>query len=125
MQLVPAISDAGGPDPKSYKFFWKTGEEEERRNRCLPWRQMRFGRMRTRWSRTRFRPIRPCEEATAGHKASAKPVQPVFENIQFRGFDVWANNQPVMILSAEAHFPRCAGGDRDAGAYSDYAGGAN
>ena len=35
VQLVPAISDAGGPDPQSYKFFWKTGEEEERRNQMF------------------------------------------------------------------------------------------
>jgi glucose dehydrogenase len=36
-------------------------------------------------------------------------VQPVFENIQFRTFDVWVNNQPVMIWSAEAHFPPAPG----------------
>jgi hypothetical protein len=24
-----------GPDPQTYKFFWKTGEEEERRNQML------------------------------------------------------------------------------------------
>jgi hypothetical protein len=34
-----------------------------------------------------------------------KPAQPVFENVRFAAFDVWKNNQPVMILSAEAHFP--------------------
>ena len=33
----------------------------------------------------------------------------MFENVQFRAFDVWANNQPVMILSAEAHFPAAPG----------------
>jgi hypothetical protein len=36
-------------------------------------------------------------------------VQPVFENVQFRAFDVWANSQPVMILSAESHFPPMPG----------------
>ena len=52
----------------------------------------------------------PAQKAAgAGHKPAAKPVQPVFENVQFHAFDVWANNQVVMILSAEAHFPAAAG----------------
>jgi hypothetical protein len=45
----------------------------------------------------------------ARHKPAAKPVQPVLENVQFHAFDVWANSQPVMILSAEAHFPPAPG----------------
>src|SRR5260370_40652687 len=48
----------------------------------------------------------PARKTTAaGHRSPAKPAQPVFENTQFRAFDVWGNNQPVMILSADAHFP--------------------
>jgi len=43
------------------------------------------------------------------HKPAAKPVQPLFENTQFRAFDVWKNGQPVMILCAEAHLPPTAG----------------
>ena len=35
MQLVAAISDAGGPDPRPYKFFWKTGEEDDRRKEII------------------------------------------------------------------------------------------
>jgi hypothetical protein len=45
-------------------------------------------------------------------------VQPVFENTQFRVFDVWGNNQPVMILSAEAHFPPAPGADKAPETYS-------
>src|SRR5229473_6721268 len=35
IQLYPAISDAGGPDPRSYKFEWLKGEEEERSKQML------------------------------------------------------------------------------------------
>ena len=35
LRMMAAVSDAGGPDPQSYKLFWKTGEEEERRNQML------------------------------------------------------------------------------------------
>jgi hypothetical protein len=106
VQLVPAISDAGGPDPKSYKFFWKTGEEEERRNQMLAVAGDEVRAYANALARNRI-PAKPpaAKAATAGHKAAGKPVQPVLENVQFRAFDVWANNQVVMILTAEAHFP--------------------
>ena len=106
VQFLPAISDAGGPDPKPYKFFWKTGEEEERRNQMLAVAGDEVRAYANALARNQI-PAKPAaaKGATAGHKAPAKPVQPVLENVQFRAFDLWANNQVVMILSAEAHFP--------------------
>ncbi|MGA8212920.1 MAG: hypothetical protein WB799_04960 [Candidatus Sulfotelmatobacter sp.] len=109
-QLLPAISDAGGPDPRSYKFFWKTGEEEERRNQMLELAGDEVRAYANALARNRI-PAKPpaAKAATAGHKAPAKPIQPVFEGVQFRAFDVWANNQIVMILTAEGHFPPAPG----------------
>ena len=110
VQLVPAISDAGGPDPKSYKFFWKTGEEDERRNQMLDLAGDEVRAYANAVARNQI-PAKPPagKAATAGHKASVKPAKPVLENVQFHAFDVWANNQVVMILSAEAHFPPAPG----------------
>jgi hypothetical protein len=110
VQLVPAISDASGPEPKPYKFFWKTGEEEERRNQMLDLAGDEVRAYANALARNRI-PAKPpaAKPAAAGHKPAAKPVQPVFENVQFHAFDVWANNQVVMILSAEAHFPPVPG----------------
>jgi hypothetical protein len=110
VQLVPAISDGGGPDPKPFKFFWKTGEEEERRTQMLELAGVEVRAYASALARNQIpaKPLAP-KAAGAGHKPAAKPVQPVFENVQFHGFDVWANNQVVMILSAEAHFPTVAG----------------
>jgi hypothetical protein len=110
VQLVPAISDGGGPDPHSYKFFWKTGEEEERRNQMLDLAASEVRAYADALARNQI-PAKPAaaKGTTAGHKAPAKPAQPVFENIQFHAFDVWANNQIVMILTAEAHFPPVVG----------------
>jgi hypothetical protein len=110
LQLVPAISDGGGPDPKSYKFFWKTGEEEERRNQMLDLAASEVRAYADALARNRI-PAKPpaAKAATAGHKAPPKPVQPVLENVQFHAFDVWTNNQIVMILTAEAHFPPVPG----------------
>jgi hypothetical protein len=107
VQVLPAISDAGGPEPQSYKFFWKEGEEEERRKQMLA---LAADEVRAYLS-ARVKGaigVKAAVSSKAGvtsRKAAVKPAQPVFENIQFRAFDVWKNNQPVMILTAEAHFP--------------------
>ncbi len=78
VQLVPAISDAGGPDPRTYKFFWKTGEEEERRNQMLDLAGSEVQAYANALARNRI-PAKPpaAKAATAGHKAPAKPIQPV------------------------------------------------
>lgn len=110
VQLVPAISDAGGPDPKSYKFFWKTGEEDERRNQMLDLAGDEVRAYANALARNQIPAKAPAAKAaTAGRKTPVKPAKPVLENVQFRAFDVWANNQIVMILSAEAHFPPAPG----------------
>jgi hypothetical protein len=116
-QLVPAISDAGGPGPQSYKFFWKAGEEDERRGQMLALagdevRAYAAALIRNHISAT------PPAKSTATHKPAAKPVQPVLENVEFRGFDLWLNNQVVMILSAEAHFPAAPGAAATPDTYS-------
>ena len=118
VQVLAAISDAGGPEPKSYKFFWKTGEEDERRNQMLELAGNEVRAYATALGRNQI-PAKPtATKAAAAHKAPAKPVQPVFENIHFRGFDVWGNNQPVMVLNAEAHMPASAGSAAAPGSFS-------
>jgi hypothetical protein len=110
VKLVPAISDAGGPDPRPYVFFWKTGEEDERRNQMLALAGDEVVVYANALAKNRIPAKPPAAKAVAaGHKAPAKPPQPVLENVQFRAFDVWANNQPVMILSADAHLPPAPG----------------
>jgi hypothetical protein len=105
LQLLPAISDGGGPDPRSYKFFWKPGEEDDRRTQMLALATDAVRAYATALARNRIPAKPPTKAVPASRKTPAKPVQPVFENIQFHAFDVWLNYQPVIILSAEAHFP--------------------
>jgi hypothetical protein len=107
---MPAISDAGGPDPQSYKFFWKSGEEDERRQQMLALAGDEVRAYASALVKNRILAKPPAGKAGVPvRKSPAKQAQPVFENIQFRAFDVWGNNQPVMILSAEAHFPPAPG----------------
>jgi hypothetical protein len=114
VQLVPAISDAGGPDSQSYKFFWKEGEEDERRQQMLALAADEVRAYVTAREKGAIPAKPPAKNAgvkagPTAHKPAAKPVQPMFENVQFRAFDVWKNSQPVMILCAEAHLPPTAG----------------
>ncbi len=109
VKLVPAISDAGGPEPKSYKFFWKTGEEDERRNQMLALAGAEIQAYVKALAKNQIPANPPAKAATARHKTLAKPIQPVLENVQFHAFDVWSNNQIVMILTADAHFPPAPG----------------
>ncbi len=114
VQLVPAISDAGGPDAQSYKFFWKEGEEDERRQQMLALAADEVRAYVTAREKGAIPAKPPAKNAgvkagPTAHKPAAKPVQPMFENIQFHAFDVWKNGQVVMILCAEAHLPPTTG----------------
>lgn len=105
--LVPAVSDAGGPIAQSYKFYWKEGEEDDRRKQMLELATKEIQAYLTALAKDTIS-ARPAtakggqKSGTQGHKTTQQ-VHPEFENVQFRAFDVWKNNQPVMILSAEAH----------------------
>jgi hypothetical protein len=110
VRMVAAISDSAGPDPQSYKFFWKTGEEEERRNQMLTLAADEVRAYAAALARNQI-PARPANSkaGSGARKRPTKQVQPVFENIQFQGFNLWLTDQPVMILSAEARIPVAPG----------------
>jgi hypothetical protein len=111
MRMVAAISDEAGPDPQSYKFFWKTGEEEERLKQMMAAAEDAVKAYVAALAKNQIsaRPAAP-KTAAAARNGQVKPVPPVLENVQFHGFDLWRTNQPVMILSAEAHLPVAPGG---------------
>lgn len=110
VQVMAAISDSGGPEPQPYKFFWKEGEEDERRKQMLTLAGDEVRAYVNARAKGAIVAIAPAgKPVTQKRKAAVKPAQPFFENIRFAAFDVWKNNQPVMILSAEAHFPAEAG----------------
>ena len=108
-QYVPAISDDGGPNPRSYKFFWKTGEEDERRAQMLALAATELNAYLAAEAKNSIAanpaPSKTAAPTARSRKPAAKP-QPVFENVKFQGFDVWGNNQPVMVLTTEAHLPQ-------------------
>ncbi len=111
VQLVPAISDAGGPLPESYQFFWKEDEEQDRKKQML---ELAANAVRaylatmakdTIPAKPKATKDGPGKRSPSAHSRTAK-IEPEFENVDFRAFDVWRNNQPVMILTGMAILPQ-------------------
>ncbi|HEY6764804.1 MAG TPA: hypothetical protein VI386_08525 [Candidatus Sulfotelmatobacter sp.] len=105
-QLIPAISDASGPDPRSFVFEWTKGEEDDRRKQMLALAQEQLHS----YVLDRAKGVISAKPASAkgphaAHKAAAKTPDLVLEDLQIRTFDLWANNQPVIVLTAKAHPP--------------------
>jgi hypothetical protein len=100
-QKIPAISDANGPDPRPYAYDLKPEEEQQFRKKMLA--------LATEALQVRVKEITPAaaetKPAARTSSRAAKGPQLVIENVQFRAFDLWNTNEPVMVLSAQAHLP--------------------
>jgi hypothetical protein len=103
-QVIPAVSDADGPNPRSYVFEWVRGEEADRRKQLL---DLAGDQLRLYLAKQAKASIVPnaATAKTASRRPAPKPAEPVFDNVEMRTFDLWANNQPIMVLTAEAHVP--------------------
>jgi hypothetical protein len=105
VQLIPAISDADGPEIHSFVFQWLKGEEDDRRKQMtdLAKEQLRA-----------YVAGKALSDATAkaGRPGPAKSTvkEPILENVHMVAFDLWLSNQPVLILSADGHMPPPAPG---------------
>ena len=114
VQLIPAISDAAGPEPRPYTYDLKPAEEQSYRKKMLA--------LATEAVQVRARQIVPVlpgsepRQGKAAQPATGKPPQPAFDDVQFRAFDLWSTNEPVFILSARA---KMAPGSRYAGSASE------
>ncbi len=106
IELLPAISDAGGPEPRPYAFDWKPEERVQFQKKILA--------LAADAVRARAKELEPwAAEATASkgrdaqqRKLAAKPPQPTFEEVQLQAFDLSNSNEPVLVLSARASLPQ-------------------
>jgi hypothetical protein len=81
-RLMPAISDADGPEPRPYYFVPKPGEEAEFQRKVTQMAQQEIAKY---------------EQARRSAFASAQ-ITPQ----EFRMFDLDSSNQPIFVLSATA-----------------------
>lgn len=107
IQIVPAISDAGGPEPHSYAYPMKPDEEQQFRKKILA---MAADEVTTRAKQlaAEMAAASPSAQATGRRvgKASAKAAQPVFDDAELRVVDPSSSNEPILILMAKAHMPQ-------------------
>lgn len=99
IQFIPAISDAGGPDPRPYAYTTKPEEEQKFRKNMLA---MAAGELRSEEKSPE--PTGPAHRATA-KPAAAKRPQPEFSDVQLHILDLTTSNEPVLVLTAKAKMP--------------------
>jgi hypothetical protein len=106
-QIVPAISDAGGPEPRSFAFEWVKGDEDDRRKQVLDLAKAEVRAYITARAKARIAP-NPAHTTTA--RRAVKGPDPILENVKMIGYDLWNSNQPIIVFSATAHMPPPAAG---------------
>lgn len=101
VQVIPAISDSAGPDPRPYAFKMKPDEEETFRKKMLAFVS----------EEVRDRAAQLAANAVGApplKKTAAKPVPLAFADVQLRVFDLTNANEPVAIITATAKLPPAA-----------------
>jgi hypothetical protein len=101
---MPAISDAGGPEFQPYTYDVKPDEEQQLRKKMLA---LAGEEVRARVKQVASEQIGATEEKrSAKPRTPAKPVQPSFEDVQLRLFDLSNSNEPTLVLIASARMPQ-------------------
>lgn len=117
-QIVPAISDAGGPEPRSFKFEWVKGDEDDRRKQEVELAKAEVRAYVAARAKARVIPS-PAQSHTATARRTVKAPEPILENVQMTAYDLWNSNQPIIVFSATAHMPPAAAGSAHAEADTD------
>lgn len=94
VQIIPAISDAGGPDPRPYTFDTTTQEEASYRAKMLDLAAVQL-RAQAKES--------PSAAKKADVRKTAAAPKAGFDDVHLRIFDLSNSNEPVLVLSATTH----------------------
>lgn len=104
-QLIPAISDAGGPEPHSYIYDIKPDDELVLRNKVLALAEDEVRARVKKLASEQIGSTEPARSSKMHSSTHAKPAQPEFSDVQFRIFDLSSSNEPTMVLTATARMP--------------------
>ena len=103
---IPAISDAAGPDPRPYTFDVKPEEEANYRKQMLDLAATLLhppSSAATKDAASTSKKASTNKSTKSARQAASKPVQPAFDNMSLRIFDLSTSNEPVLVLSAKTH----------------------
>jgi hypothetical protein len=99
--IIPAISDAGGPDPRPYSYDVKPAEEASYRSKML---DLAATQLRTQASAVTKEAVPTRQKSLAG-KSAGKLPKPAFDDVSLRIFDLSNSNEPILVLSAKTRPP--------------------
>ena len=97
--FIPAISDAGGPDPRPYTYEVKPAEEASYRTKMLDLAATLVHGPASPATKE----AAPTSKKSSARKSVSKPPQPAFDDVNLRIFDLSNSNEPVLVLSAKTH----------------------
>jgi hypothetical protein len=103
IQLIPAISDSHSPDLIPYAFNMQPGEEQEFRKKMLAIAADEVRARAGQPASTSGKTSQPAHSSSQRAKATA--VQPIFEDVQLRVFDLGNVNEAELVLTAKARMP--------------------
>ena len=113
VQLIPAISDAGGSPPESYVYPMKPDEEQQFRKKMLALAAENVGDYIKKWSAGMPANAPVTSSSARPRTKSKKPAtrlqQPEFNNVQMHVFDLSSSNEPTLVLTATAQMPHQSG----------------
>lgn len=103
LELIPAISDAGGPDPRPYAYQMKPDEEQGLMKKM---QAMAADEIRARAAHL-SQPVtdaKPLAKRPSARASKAAPA-PEYHEPQLRVFDLSNTNEPVLVFAAQAKLP--------------------
>jgi hypothetical protein len=119
VKLIPAISDAGGPAPRSFGYDWLKGDEDDRRKQMTQAAKDQVRAYVAALARNRISATptpKTTRPVTAHHAALPEPI---IENAKMVAYDLWNSNQPIIVFSADAHMPAPPAGTAHSEVVSD------
>jgi hypothetical protein len=106
---IPAISDAGGPDPRPYIYDLKPAEAAVYRTKMLALAATLVQPQANAATNGAAGAPKKSSVAKSAGKSSAKSANKapklVFDDVSLRIFDLSNSNEPVLVLSAKTHPP--------------------
>jgi hypothetical protein len=101
--FIPAISDAGGPDPRPYTYDVKPAEEGIYRNKMLDLAAAQVRSPANAATKDAAATPKKSSVTKSTAKSPGKLPPPVFDDVSLRIFDLSNSNEPVLVLSARTH----------------------
>jgi len=103
--FIPAISDAGGPDPRPYTYDVKPAEEASYRSKMLALAATQLLRQANAATKEAAPAQKTASAGKSPGKSAGKLPKPAFDDVSLRIFDLSNSNEPVLVLSAKTRPP--------------------